>query len=292
MVYLIKKKKKKKKNIKKISKKNKNKNDSNSKNETNGDGLFEVVKSTYNSDTDDHQDRKSIDNNQDNIEKNKKKKNVNFKNDNHILSDSNDDSSSFDSDDDDSDQKAQTLALGTLLLRKKQRLELINDSYNKYNWGKSEELNLPEWFQDDQQFYNTKPIPVSQKQIDHFKEKVKAINARPIKKILEARARKKMKAAKRWENLKRQSERIISSEGLDNNLKLRQIESLYKKRDKRTQKRDRVYMISTRGGNKIKAKSKTGGKGQIISVDRRMKSDKRGELRAKRRKKRGKFYKK
>ena len=46
--------------------------------------------------------------------------------------------------------------------------------------------------------------------MDVFKQKLKAVNARPMKKIAEAKARKKMKSLKRWERVKAQAEQIAA----------------------------------------------------------------------------------
>ena len=65
---------------------------------------------------------------------------------------------------------------------------------------------------------------------------MQAINARPIKKIAEAKARKKLKAVKRWEQIKQKAEVIADSNAPDSE-KLNAIKKLYKgKLDKRTQK--------------------------------------------------------
>jgi hypothetical protein len=75
------------------------------------------------------------------------------------------------------------------MIRKKRRREIINAGYNRYAFN--DEQDLPEWFLADESNHNRPSLPVSKKEVDVFKEKLKAIDARPIKKIAEARARKK-----------------------------------------------------------------------------------------------------
>jgi len=122
--------------------------------------------------------------------------------------------------------------------------------------------------------------------VDAFKEQLRAINARPIKKIAEAKARKKMKALKRWEKLKAQAEAIANSEGQSEAEKLRAIQKLYKGQlgKKAGQKRpERVYVVSKKGGGTAMVGSKK--KGAVtVRVDPRMKKDKRALKAAERRK--------
>lgn len=49
----------------------------------------------------------------------------------------------------DSDEIAETWAIAKIMLRKKQREELIDKSYNRYSFF-DDENNLPDWFVDDE----------------------------------------------------------------------------------------------------------------------------------------------
>ena len=78
---------------------------------------------------------------------------------------------------------------------------------------------MPQWFRDDEDKHARAPydaihaslalftrfnfrLPVVKEVVDKFRDKLKAINARPIRKIAEAKARKKQKTQKRWEKIK------------------------------------------------------------------------------------------
>lgn len=50
---------------------------------------------------------------------------------------------------------------------------------------------VPEWFLDDERKHRQRPIPVTREMVEEYKQKWKEINARPIKRVAEAKARKK-----------------------------------------------------------------------------------------------------
>ncbi|KAJ2499648.1 AdoMet-dependent rRNA methyltransferase spb1, partial [Coemansia sp. RSA 2052] len=82
--------------------------------------------------------------------------------------------------------------------RKTNKHALIDKHFNRYTFNDSRDL--PEWFVDDEQQHNKPTLPVTKEAVRMLREKLKALDARPIKKVAEARARKKMRAAKRVAN--------------------------------------------------------------------------------------------
>lgn len=50
---------------------------------------------------------------------------------------------------------------------------------------------VPEWFLDDERKHRKKPVPVTRDMVEEYKQKWKEIDARPIKRVAEAKARKK-----------------------------------------------------------------------------------------------------
>jgi AdoMet-dependent rRNA methyltransferase SPB1 len=95
------------------------------------------------------------------------------------------------------------------MLRAKNRTAIVNAAYNRYAWN---DPLLPEWFANEEARFNKGQLPVTKAQVEEYKQSLKAIDARPIKKIAEARARKKMKTVKKWEKIKVAANNIANSE--------------------------------------------------------------------------------
>lgn len=54
-----------------------------------------------------------------------------------------------------------------------------------------ESWEIPEWLLDDERKHRKKPVPVTKEMVEEYKQKWKEIDARPIKRVAEAKARKK-----------------------------------------------------------------------------------------------------
>lgn len=153
---------------------------------------------------------------------------------------------------------------------KKSKRDIIDDAYNK--WSFQDNDNLPEWFLDDERKYNKRNIPISKEAVMAIREKLKAINARPIKKVLEAKARKKSKVLKRLKRMQAKTDSIIQTNDMSERRKAENIEKLLNKALK-SKNRERVKIVVAKGVNKgIKGRPK-GVKGRYKLVDPRMKKE-------------------
>jgi AdoMet-dependent rRNA methyltransferase SPB1 len=160
---------------------------------------------------------------------------------------------------------------------KKTKHDLLDDSFNRYSLRDVD--GLPDWFLDDENRHSKMQRPVTAAAASAIKEKLRALNARPIKKVREAQARKKFKAAQRLEKLKKKSALLADEEGMTEKEKAQSIARLMSRAAKKKPKQ-KVSVVVARGGNKgIKNRPK-GTKGKYKMVDARLKKDVRGEKRA------------
>ncbi|CZR57371.1 probable SPB1-required for ribosome synthesis, putative methylase [Phialocephala subalpina] len=167
---------------------------------------------------------------------------------------------------------AQQIASG-----QKTKSDLIDEGFNKYAFKDRD--GLPEWFLDDEGRHDKPHRPISASAAAAIKEKLRALNARPIKKVREAKDRKKFKAAQRLEKLRKKSALLQDEEGMTEKEKAQSIVKLMSKAAKKKPKQQ-VKVVVARGGNKGIAGRPRGVKGKYKIVDARLKKDVRGEKRA------------
>ena len=190
--------------------------------------------------------------------------------------------SSFESENDgyNSDEKAEIRAIAKKMLRKKERLKILNSSYNRYAF--EDDGKVPKWFLEDEEKHNKPQKPVTKAEVLAEKEYLKKITVRMPKKVLEAKARKRNKLNKRLQKIRKQAEGIANQDEYTEISKVKQIEKLYK-REINKSKEKKKYIISRSWTNNKGKDSRN-----VRHVDRRMKKDKRA---IKAREKRNKKYK-
>lgn len=146
--------------------------------------------------------------------------------------------------------------------------------------ARSHDINLPKWFAEDEHKYMRPAPQLSAAELAEARERLRAVDARPIKKVVEAKARKRKRLAAKLSQARQKAEAIAGQEDMPMSAKLKEIEKLYAK-----------ARSGGSGGGGKKGKSKKNGRGDRGKrkgppLDRRMKKDKRGmEVAAKRLKK-------
>ncbi|CAI0437984.1 unnamed protein product [Linum tenue] len=178
--------------------------------------------------------------------------------------DSSDDSSSDESDDDDINKKAEILACAKKMLRKKQREQMLDDGYNRYMF---DDEGLPGWFLEEEKRHRQPVKPITKEEMNAMRAQFKEINARPAKKVAQAKARKKRVAMRRMEKVRKKANVISDQTEISDRSKSKMIDQLYKKA---APKRPKKEFVVAKKGVAVK-----GGKGKVV-VDRRMKKDVRG----------------
>ncbi|RMB95092.1 hypothetical protein DUI87_28463 [Hirundo rustica rustica] len=182
---------------------------------------------------------------------------------------------------------AEGLALGSVIATsKKARRDLIDDSFNRYSYNE-EEGELPEWFTEEERQHRRRQLPVDKQTVEAYRQRWKEINARPIKKVAEAKARKKRRMLKKLEQMKKKAEAVVSTVDISEREKVAQLRRIYKKAGLAKEKRQVTYLVAKKGvGPRVRRPP--GVKGQFKVVDSRLKKDVRAQKRKEQKKKRHK----
>lgn len=167
--------------------------------------------------------------------------------------------------------EAMTLA-HELATGKKSSHDLIDDGFNKY--ALKDRDGLPDWFIEDESKHDRPQRPITKAAARAIQEKTRAYNARPIKKVREAKARKKFHAAQRLEKLKKKSDLLANEEGMTEKEKASSISKLMAKATK-AKPRKPLRVVVAKGINRGKSGRPNGVKGRYKMVDPRMRKDMR-----------------
>ena len=171
--------------------------------------------------------------------------------------------------------EAMTLAQ-QIVSGQKSAYDVMDEGFNKYAFRDRD--GLPEWFLDDEGKHSKPHRPISAAGAAAIKEKLRALNARPIKKVREAKDRKKFRAAQRLEKLKKKSALLVEDDGMSEKDKAQTIAKLMSKAAKKKPKQS-VKVVVARGGNRGISGRPKGVKGKYKIVDARLKKDVRAEKR-------------
>lgn len=168
--------------------------------------------------------------------------------------------------------EAMTLA-HQLALGHKTKHDLVEEGFNRYSFRDTE--NLPEWFIEEEKQHSKINKPITKEAAIAIKEKLKALNARPIKKVAEAKARKKHRAVARLEKLKKKAGLINDDSDKSEKDKAEEISKLMKKVTKKAKQRPKVTVVVASGKNRGLSGRPKGIKGKYKMVDGVLKNEQR-----------------
>jgi AdoMet-dependent rRNA methyltransferase SPB1 len=158
-----------------------------------------------------------------------------------------------------------------LVNRETTKTHLINDGFNRYSLNSKE--GLPAWFLDDEGKHYKSNIPITKEAVDALRARQRALDARPIKKIAEAKARKKLKATQRLEKAMKKAEGVQDASDLSERAKAQQIEKLMRRGVSKGKPKKDIKVVVAKGSHKgLKGRPK-GVKGRYKMVDSRMKKE-------------------
>lgn len=166
---------------------------------------------------------------------------------------------------------AEAVTLATQLVNRQITADqLISDGFNRGSTFNKD--GLPEWFLDDESKHYKANLPVTKEAMDALKEKQRALDARPIKKVAEAKARKKFKAHQRLEKAKKKAAGVMETEDLSMGEKAKAVAKAMG-RGRGAEKRPEKKVVVARGANKGIAGRPKGVKGRYKMTDPRMRKE-------------------
>ena len=171
----------------------------------------------------------------------------------------------------DSDDIAATRILARKMLRKKARNDIIDASYNRYVTHEDPN-SLPSWFvEDEAKHAYCERLQPTKEELEAEKEAIKAYNARPSKKVEQAKARKKKRLAKAMNKIKKKAQ-VIADQDINEASKMKQIQKLYRK-EKEKHKEQKTYVLN----RSFQASGPKKGGRLVKNVDARLRKDMRNE---------------
>ncbi|CAJ0568585.1 unnamed protein product, partial [Mesorhabditis spiculigera] len=162
------------------------------------------------------------------------------------------------------------LALGEqLIYSTKTRRDLEDWGWHRFS---NNDENLPDWFVEDEQKHYKKDLPVTKEQVKFYKERMKEINVRPIKKVAEAKARKARRVTRRLEKAKKKAEAVVENENLEHSEKVREMKKIYRNANKKEDKKKNVVVVTKSNRGRMSRPN-----GRYKTVDARMKTELRAQ---------------
>jgi len=171
------------------------------------------------------------------------------------------------------------LALGEKLVRsKKARRDIMDDGWHRFMFN---DTNLPDWFVKEEELHMKKKPDVDPETVAKYRERAKELNVKTIKKVVEAKARRKRKVARKLDQAKKKSAAILESEDTGSREKAKEIKALYRKAHMAGKPKEVSYVVARKHKAEKRSQRPSGIKGPYKQVDPRMKKDttaKRGNV--------------
>lgn len=159
-----------------------------------------------------------------------------------------------------------------LVNRQTTKTHLLNSGFTRYSLNSQDAL--PPWFLDDERKHYKPNLPITKEAVLALRAKQRALDARPIKKVAEAKARKKMRAQQRLEKAMSKAEGVVAGDEMTEKEKAAAVEKVMRKgMSAGTKKRKEIKVVVAKGPNKgVKGRPK-GVKGRYAMVDARMRKE-------------------
>jgi AdoMet-dependent rRNA methyltransferase SPB1 len=164
------------------------------------------------------------------------------------------------------------LAIGQeMIISKKRKRDIMDAGWNRFMFN-DKDMDLPDWFVKDEQQFMRPKLDLDRRVVEKYRSQQKELNVRSIKKVVEAKARKKKRLTRGLDKAKKKSAALMENQDLGSREKEKEIRKLYKKAEA-GQKKEVAYVVAKRFNTGKRATRPAGVKGQYKQVDPRMKKD-------------------
>ncbi|KJH41720.1 ribosomal RNA large subunit methyltransferase J [Dictyocaulus viviparus] len=153
------------------------------------------------------------------------------------------------------------LALGEKLIYSSKSAREVEEYANN-------DEGLPDWFVEDERKHYRKELPVTKEQVQEYRNRLKELNARPCKKVAEAKERKRRRLLHRMQAARKKAEKVLENENLEPLEKAREMKKIYATANKKERKKTELVVVTKGRRGRISRPH-----GRYKLVDSRLKKD-------------------
>ena len=162
------------------------------------------------------------------------------------------------------------LALGEQLIQsKKAKRDIMDNGWNRFMF---DDDNLPDWFVKEEEIHMKMKPDIDPDLVEKYKEKGKEMNVKTIKKVVEAKARRKRRVAKKLDQARKKSAHILENSDIGSREKANEINKLYKKAQQAGKTKEVSYVVAKKHKAQKRAQRPSGVKGPYKQVNMNMSS--------------------
>merc|ERR1712025_345623 len=122
--------------------------------------------------------------------------------------------------------------------------------------------------------HNIRQVPITREEVEFYKQRMRNLNARPIKKVIEAKAKKKSKMLDKLDKVRKKAQGILDAAETSSKEKQEQIKGIYKKAGLAKKRKPKpTFVVAKKGLAGKKYQRPQNVKGTYKVVDPRMKKD-------------------
>ena len=156
------------------------------------------------------------------------------------------------------------LALGEQLIRsKKAKRDIMDNGWNRFMFN---DENLPDWFAKEEELHMKKKPDVDPEVVEKYREMGKEMNVKTIKKVVEAKARRKRRVAKKLDMARKKSAHILENTDIGTREKASEINKLYKKAAQAGKAKEVSYVVAKKHKAQKRSQRPAGIKGPYKQV--------------------------